>query len=217
MAETTEIIKLLFRTQGADAAKKELDAIARNRAFQQIAADAAKANASGERVRATSIRLRGELAKLGASDKEVAKVVREYDRLTTSIRKATDEEHRRASAQQRGAFGRGGTLSRIGQEVRALPAVQIPGLPFSTDVVGKLTATIGAMGPAAVAGSVAVAALTIAIGNAAAATAKLNEETQRRINIEEEVTRFLANATKEQARARQEELRKQLETELAIL
>lgn len=217
MAEHDEIIRMLFRTEGAQAAKKELDAIARSKALDKVAADAAKANVSGEKLRSTAIRLRGELAKLGASDKEVAKVVRQYDRLSVSIRKAAQEEQRRAATQGGGTFGRGGTLSRIGQEVRALPAVQLPGLPFSTDVIGKLTATIGSLGPAAVVGGLAVGALTIAIGAAADATNKLNEETQRRINIEEEVTRFLANATKEQARLRQEELRRQLDVELTIL
>lgn len=117
-----------------DAFNKTLNDLEREKGLAKLAQDSARAVAGGKSLRSELGRLKAELLKVGATEDEIARVVRQFDRLRESAE--------RASAATRKSTGNT-ALRALGTDIRNLPALPIPGTPISTDVVGKILASIG--------------------------------------------------------------------------
>lgn len=100
-------------------------------------------------------------------------------------------------------------LSRLGADLKALPAVQIPGLGISTDAVGKLTQVFGALNPTALAAGAAIGGATLALkaftdqANAAREAALADIAARQRALV------LLQSGTQEEIKARIEQLREE--------
>ncbi len=92
--------------------------------------------------------------------------------------------------------GRSG-LSRVGAEIRALPAVPLGG-GLSTDVLGKVVNTLGQLGPAGQAASIGVVA---AIGALKAATGQYEATTKAIIASQKEYYTLLETGTRDQVKS----------------
>lgn len=77
-------------------------------------------------------------------------------------------------------------------------------------LVGDVASGIGSLGPAAVAGTVAVGALTLALDAARKQTEEVARATKARIDAEREAADFLRRASTEQTQQRIEEVRSQI-------
>jgi hypothetical protein len=120
--------------KSADALGVTLKQLERERALSIMAQQSAKVAIETGKSRTAIIALRAELTKVGANSKEIDRVAREFDRLTNAARRAELQTKK----------VRGNTALRaVGTDIRNLPAVPIPGTPISTDVVGKILASIG--------------------------------------------------------------------------
>src|SRR5690606_24006987 len=113
---------------------KTLNDLEREKGLAKLAQDSARAVAGGKSLRSELGRLKAELLKVGATEDEIARVVRQFDRLRESAERA-------AAATQKST---GNTALRsLGTDIRNLPAIGIPGTNLSTDVIGKVLASIG--------------------------------------------------------------------------
>lgn len=93
--------------------------------------------------------------------------------------------------------GRRNLLQTIGSEVRALPSVPLGG-GLSTDVVGKLTATLGGLGAAGTAAALGIGAAIVALKSA---TAGIEQTVKAIIASQEEYYRALKTGTQESIQA----------------
>lgn len=108
-----------------------------------------------------------------------------------------------------GLFGRGGAIARVGREVKALPAIPIPGTGLSTDALAKITSLLGTLGPAAVAAAAGVAVLVVGV----VALNKITEESKKKLDAATTANKAYydllgSGATTKDAKSRLEELKK---------
>lgn len=129
--------------------------IERTRAINELTSELAKAQIKGKDVEKTLASVEARLRSIGATDVEVANVL--------------------GGAAQQAGGRRGAGLARFGVELRNLPALQTP-LGVSTDVFGKIIASIGRLGVSA--GQLAIAApvAALTVGALAVAVKNFNED-----------------------------------------
>lgn len=120
--------------QQIDTFNKTLADLERQKALSRLATDSARAVSEGKSLRTTLAQMKAELVKFGAESDEIAKVVREFDRLNEAASKA--------AASTAGSTGNK-LLRSVGTDIRNLPALPIPGTGISTDVIGKVLNTLG--------------------------------------------------------------------------
>lgn len=120
--KTTDVATLL---------QSEYAKVGRQKSIDKIADDAVKAARKSKDWAKELENVRRELEKIGASESEIASVGQ-------SIGGAAN---RRAQLS--------GGLASLGREVRALPAIAIPGAGITTDAVGKVTAAFAGLPPVA--------------------------------------------------------------------
>lgn len=177
--------ELTNTTKQLDTFNKTLKDLERQRGLSKLAQDSASAVASGRSLRIETNKLRAELVKFGASEKEVERVAREFDRLTESARAAEKETAKVGRSRN--------VLQRFGSEVRALPAVPLGG-GISTDAIGKIVATLGGLNPVAIGAAAAVGALIIGLNSLSSNTKQVIEAL---IATQEEYFRAIKTGTRE--------------------
>jgi ABC-type transporter Mla subunit MlaD len=77
-----------------DEINKELNKLQRSQSLRQVARDAADLVKQGKSSRVAVANLQAELIKVGANRKEVAGVVKEFDRLAESAKRSREETER---------------------------------------------------------------------------------------------------------------------------
>lgn len=200
MSERTATLQLRFATRPQDIAqargqistlRAELQKLDRERALSQAVKDAADFEAKGGSARVAVARLNAELTKLDAGTDDIRKAAREFDNLRNSAERA-------AQAASGGASGGGRNfLQRLGTEVRNLPSQQLGG-GLSTDVLGKLTATLGGLNPIVLGLTVGIGALAAGL---TAVTADATKFTRALIASQREYFDAIQQGTSETIRA----------------
>lgn len=178
-------------SRSLNAFDRTLNDIGRNKGFNQLAASASKAVSEGNNLRKVMTRLRADLVKVGASESEVGRVVRQFVRLR--------EEAERASVGTR----RGAALQEFGREARLqLPAIPIPGTGISSEQVARVAEVGGrlnltfkdlAIGGLAAVGS--IAAISIAFKQFQATIGAVQKTLEEITKARVEVAGFLTDAT----------------------
>lgn len=198
----------------------EFDKVARNKQFDTLALNFAKARAEGKGTTAEVERLTRALKALGATQDEIRRVVNEASRLG-------DEFERANIAAASGTTRRIGSsnLGRIGSELRMLPSIPIPGTGFGTDVVANMirvggaieavlagtAVSFGAVASGALVVGAALAPVIIAFKDYAEGLRRIEEETKRRITTDIELRRDLLDATTNEIQARRQQIELQLQ------
>lgn len=191
MPPNERVAKLLLRIQTEKAAidKSKQDLRAFQREFTQFKAESEKTN------RALEQQARG----LQAQQRAALQASRETDRLSKEQRELAQDVERTTQAlgKQAGAGGGRNLLQRVGSELKALPSQQLPG-GLSTDVIGKLTNTLGGLG---VAGTAAAAGIGAAVVALKASTAGIEQTVKAIIASQEAYYRALKTGTRESIQA----------------
>lgn len=158
-------VKKALASAGTEAekafAKADLD-----KSLKAAGKAAAKVAAETGDAQEAAAALREELAKTGATEKQVTAVARAFDQETAAIERANqklDEQAQKMAAVEAASQGRGNVLSTLGREMRALPAVPLP-IGFSSDILGKFIDLMGKVGPVVSIANTATAALTPLLG-----------------------------------------------------
>lgn len=207
-------VKLRYETDKASLANarastqalaQELARLDRQRALSAAASDAARFTAAGGSARTAVAQLNAELSKMDASADEVRQVAREFDRLKASADAAASAAAGVTSSA--GGGGKSNALTRIGREIRALPAVPISG-NLSSDVFGKLIAVLGGLNPVVLGVVAALGGLIVGLNRLAAEGGKA---IQSLINSQEEYFRVLKTGTTESIQAAIESKRVEIE------
>ena len=166
-----------FATNVSEKWVRTMRGLERQEALRNIAKELEKSTKNGKDFDKILQSVQTRLDRMGASAAEVNQVVRQA-----------------SSAGQ----GRGrNTLQVIGSEVRALPAVPLGG-NLSTDVIGKLTSTLGGLGVAGTAAALAIGATIVALK---ASTAGIEQSVKSIIASQEAYYRALKTGTEENVRA----------------
>lgn len=173
--------------------------IERRGLVDKISDDLNQAVKSGEKLDDALERVKAQLKAIGATENDVRRVLES------------------ASNTVRGSVDKGALLREVGFEVRALPAVPIPGTGISTDVVGKIVNTLGklnvGLSELVVGGGIAVGvviALGLAIQNFVNTVQPAIERFNAVRGARQTAAGFLATATPEEIISERERLNQEL-------
>jgi hypothetical protein len=198
-------VKLRFETDKAAFANVEaqtkrlqnsLANLGREKALQQASRDALTFASGGLKAEQVSRTLNLRLKELGANSKEVRRVTDEFTRLSTEAEKAANSMAGGSDGGRRGSS----KLTKLGMGIRNMPALELGG-GLSTDVIGKFTAVIGALNPAAIGATVAIAGVAIALSALINNATKARETALAALDAQERARLLAATASAEELRA----------------
>jgi hypothetical protein len=146
---------------------------------------------------------------------ETRKAREETQKASTAMAQMLAATGRSASAEDGGSRaqpflgGRGSKLATFGTELRAMPAVMLPGMGFSSDVLAKMLNVVGRIDPAFLKVGAAGAAMTAVMLLAADSLNKAKEAALADLNARQKALELLKTGSREQIQERIKELEKE--------
>lgn len=138
--------------------------------------------------------------------KSTDRLKKSFDDAAASAKKAKEQSLDALEPDILGDSGGGGgaktsLLRTAGRELKALPAVQIPGVGVSTDAVGKILQLVGSLGPVGLAAAAGLGALTAVLAIMTIGMQDGVKATKALLEGQEEYFRLLLTGSKSQVQA----------------
>jgi hypothetical protein len=146
---------------------------------------------------------------------ETRKAREETQKASTAMAQMLAATGRGASAEDGGSRaqpflgGRGSKLATFGTELRAMPAVMLPGMGFSSDVLAKMLNVVGRIDPAFLKVGAAGAAMSAVMLIAADSLNKAKEAALADLGARQKALELLKTGSREQIQERIKELEKE--------
>lgn len=209
--ERVASVKLRFETDRAafanvEAQTKRLQAIiaklGREHELSSAAREALVFAAGGQKAEVVARDINTRLKELGANSKEIRRATDEFARLSAEAQKAAQAADSVSGGVSGGGRRGSSRLTKLGMGIRGMPSLDLGG-GLSTDVIGKFTAVIGALNPAAIGATVAIGGVAIALSSLIANANKAREAALASLDAQERARLLVQTSSAEELRAQQ--------------